>query len=94
MVEIRWTKDSLIDLKEIRDYIARDSSEMADSFIRNIIKNTKKLERLPYSGRIVPTKNIDTLREILYKNYRIIYEIFPDYIEIITIFHQMRILRF
>ncbi len=44
-------------------------------------------------GRIVPEQNNQFLREMIFKNYRIIYEIVGNTkIEILTIYHQARLL--
>jgi len=46
---------------------------------------------LPYSGRQVPELNRDDLREVFLGNYRIVYRIFPDSIEVLTIFEGHRL---
>ena len=52
-----------------------------------IIKN---ISQFPFSGRIVPEYNNPNLREKIYQNYRIVYRIKNDAIEIIVIVHGMR----
>jgi len=44
-------------------------------------------------GRMVPELQIPTIRQILCGHYRIIYEINPQKISIITIHHQSRLLK-
>jgi len=39
-------------------------------------------------GRIVPERNVDELRELILGNYRIIYHLNDDFIELITIIHS------
>ena len=93
MVQIEWTERSLEDLKEIHDYIARDSKSYANLFIKKIYNTVQKLKEFPNIGRIVPEVNIPTVREIIFQNYRIIYRIMNDLVEIITVFHASRLLR-
>ena len=93
MVRIEWTKRSLEDLNEIRDYIARDSKSYANLFVKKLYDAVQKLKEFPNIGRFVPEVNITSVREIIFQNYRIIYRNMIDYIEIITIFHGSRLLR-
>ena len=93
MVKIEWTERSLEDLNEIHDYIAWDSKSYANLFIKKIYNTVQKLKEFPNIGRIVPEVNIPTVREIIFQNYRIIYRIMNDFVEIVTIFHGSRLLR-
>ncbi|MBN1215662.1 MAG: type II toxin-antitoxin system RelE/ParE family toxin, partial [Candidatus Lokiarchaeota archaeon] len=92
MVQIEWTERSLEDLNEIYDYIARDSKSYATLFIKKIYESIQKLKDFPKIGRIVPEINISTVREIIFQNYRIIYRIMVDYVEVITVIHGSRLL--
>ncbi len=56
MVKIVWSKTALLDLKNIFDYIAKDSKYYAVRFVDRIIVSVDQLENFPYSGRIVPEK--------------------------------------
>ncbi len=42
----------------------------------------------PYMGRIVLDQSNEKVREILYKNYRIIYEIKDNFIEVLVVIHR------
>ena len=54
--------------------------------------NIDKLEHFPKTWRIVPEFNDENIRELLFKNYRIVYEIKWKTIRIITIFHWAKLL--
>jgi plasmid stabilization system protein ParE len=41
----------------------------------------------PESGRVVPELSDSTIREILWRNYRIVYRIKGPLVEIVTVFH-------
>ncbi len=45
-------------------------------------------------GRIVPEVENDKVREIIYRNFRLIYRINQNFIEIARIIHGSRILKF
>lgn len=91
MGKIRWTEKSSGNLKAIYEYIANDSKTYATRFIKSLIRATEKLEKMPGCGRLVPElKNYD-LREVIYRNYRIIYRIVVnDTPEILAVIHTAR----
>ena len=91
MVKINWTKTALNDLKAIYDYIEKDSKFYAARLIEKIIVAVDQLENFPLSGRIVPEKNDETIREIIFGNYRIFYKIIsPVKILILRIHHSAK----
>ena len=91
MVWIRFTKQSLFDLKEIYDYISYDSKKYAQYQILKIRNSIKILKQYKFSGKIVEEYNDENIREIIEGNYRIIYKILgDDRIDIITIHHGAR----
>ena len=92
-LKLVWTNEALNRLTEIDDYISYDSIARARKFINNIIKSTTSIPQYPQKGRIVPEFNISELREIIYKNYRIVYRIKKDQIQILTIFEAHRLIR-
>ena len=88
MVRIRFTKQSLFDLKEIYDYISYDSKKYAQYQILKIRNSIKILKQYKFSGKIVEEYNDENIREIIEETYRIIYKILADdIIDIITIHH-------
>ena len=91
MVRIRFTKQSLFDLKEIYDYISYDSKKYAQYQILKNRNSIKILKQYNFSGKIVEEYNDENIREIIEGNYRIIYKILgDDRIDIITIHHGAR----
>ncbi len=67
MVTINWSNKALLDLERIRQYISKDSPRDANQFVNNIIKKVEILQNFPNSGRVVPEKKNQDLRELLYK---------------------------
>jgi len=92
-LKLIWTNEALNRLTEIDEYISYDSIARARKFINNIIKSTTSIPQYPQKGRIVPEFNISEIREIIYKNYRIVYRIKKDQIQILTIFEAHRLIR-
>lgn len=90
MVEIRWSESAVKDLDELCTYIATDSEEYARNIARRIFNNIETVSTFPYSGRVVPEFNNDMVREKILLNYRIIYRIYEDKMEIVRIIHHAR----
>ena len=91
MAEIVWTDQSVADLKDIFDYISKDSKRYAEIQVKRIKTKTRILKAQPESGRIVPELGILQIREIIEGNYRIVYRLQdPKLIEILTIHHSAR----
>lgn len=93
MVEIRWSTDALDDLESIASYIEQDSPEKANDLVSAIFEKVEMLKDFPQLGRIFSERNIERIREIIYKNYRIVYEIKSNIIEILIVAHGSRIIR-
>jgi plasmid stabilization system protein ParE len=80
------------DLKNIFEYIKRDSLIYARKEINAIRSRISKVRLNLYVGKKFENFNNDNIRELIFKNYRIIYEIESDRIIILTIHHHSRLL--
>lgn len=91
MAKIVWTEQSVFDLKDIFDYISKDSKRYAENQIRRIKNKVLILKTLPESGRIVPELGISQIRELIEGNYRIVYRLLnKELAEILTVHHSAR----
>ena len=88
MAKIRWTSKAVKQLKQIVDFISEDSNHYATLTVRNIFKKVRLLKSHPRLGRIVPELNEPDVREMIYQNYRTVYQIKDDIIEILTVFRS------
>src|SRR6266480_3655722 len=91
--KVIWMPQTLEDLESIEEYISRDSSYYASSFIEKLISSGESLNEFFNRGRIVPERNIENIREIFVSEYRIIYEVMPNEVRILTVIHGRRDLR-
>ena len=89
-MKIKWSVPAVDDLESIRDYIARDSTLYASSFIEKILKTIDMLEEFPEIGREVPESDDPNIRELLFQNYRIMYRVLHDAIQIIAVIRGSR----
>ena len=92
-MKLSWTREALIRLQEIEEYIFRDNPQVAAEFIDKIISVAETIPENPEKGRIVPELSIEHIRELLYKNYRIVYYRKKSMIEILTVFEGHQLLK-
>ena len=80
------------DLSQRYIYISNDSLYYARKTINDILNQIEDLMLFHYMGRKVPEYNINNIRELIYKSYRIIYEVESNKILIRRIWHSSRLL--
>ena len=81
------------EIKQISDYISRDSVKHAEKTANKIHDKINLLNDFPYIGRKVPEQDDERYRELIYKSYRIIYKIEKNYVHIQTVLHGARNLK-
>ena len=93
MTQILWSPEAIEDVEAIRAYVARDSPRYADLLVERLVSAVERLETDPLSGRMVPEVGDDTVREVIHGNYRIVYRVRSDLVDIVTVFHGARLFR-
>jgi toxin ParE1/3/4 len=58
--------------------------------VERIISAAERLADHPRLGRTVPEADEESIRELLYQNYRIIYRLANDRIEMLSVIHGAR----
>jgi toxin ParE1/3/4 len=91
MVKLIYTTPASIDLNSIFVYISNDSVVNARRFVRLLKNHIKSLKEFPEKGRQIAPERFPTLRQVLYKNYKIIYTYDADRITIYVITQQSRL---
>ncbi|PYM62677.1 MAG: type II toxin-antitoxin system RelE/ParE family toxin [Candidatus Rokuibacteriota bacterium] len=86
-----WAPQAIEDVEAIRAYVARDSAHYADLLVERLVSTVARLEANPLSGRVVPEIDDEALREVIHGNYRIVYRLRLDLVEIVTVFHGARL---
>jgi toxin ParE1/3/4 len=89
-MKIKWTDPAIESLRNLHGYIAKDAEIYASSLVQRIILAVEKLTDFPRLGRVVPEADEETIRELLYQNYHIIYRIKGERIEILTVIQGSR----
>ncbi len=92
-MKIFWTKEALLRLQEIEEYISVDNPVAAIEFVDNLISLAETLIFNREKGRIVPELSMENIRELLHKNYRIVYLVKKNSIDILTVFEGHQLLK-
>ena len=91
MVKIVWTELSVEDLREIFDYISKNSIKYAKITVDRIYERANQISTNPKSGRIVPEIDDESLRELIIGKYGLIYYIVNEYrVDILRVYHSAR----
>ncbi len=92
-MKLFWTKEALLRLQNIEEYISRDNSITAIDFVDKLISFAETIVDFPEKGRIVPELSLENIRELIYRNYRIVYLIRKNSVDILTVFEAHRLLK-
>ena len=90
MAEVTWRPQALRDLEAIENYYLDVAPDFAAVFVEGAFDATEKLSDFPSVGRVVPEIGDEAIREVLYRQFRIIYVVGSDGVEILTVFHSAR----
>lgn len=63
------------------------SAGSGDGFAQRLRQRIGELESMPFLGRRVPEFENSLVRELVFRGYRVFYEVFPDRIEVFSILH-------
>jgi plasmid stabilization system protein ParE len=91
-VHLIWSFLAQGDLAEIVAYIRKDNPAAAKTLAESLVKQVDLLADFPQMGRIVPEREDPLVREIIHRNYRIIYRYIPssNRLEIARVWHAAR----
>ncbi|HUY89554.1 MAG TPA: type II toxin-antitoxin system RelE/ParE family toxin [Pirellulales bacterium] len=87
MAKLIWSPQAIDDLDAICSYIERGSNAYARLFGERLISLAESIPLHPLLGAVVPEYMREDLRERRLQNYRLIYRIVGDTIQIVTIAH-------
>ena len=90
--EVVWSPRAIDDVEAIAVYISIDSTAYAAAVVKKILTTTRNLSRFPFSGRIVPEFEDESLREQLVYSYRIIYRVQHHAVTIAAVIHGKQLL--
>ena len=90
MATLKWRPQALNDLEAIEAYYEEIAPEYASHLIQEILEQAGQLEAFPRMGRIVSEVGDDAIRELIYRDYRIIYVVDADdtEVDVLTVVHS------
>lgn len=89
-MKVQWTDTALGHLSALHDYVAQDAPLYARALVDRITTRSKQIARFPRSGRTVPEYEDEAVREVFEGNYRIIYELLPERVDVLAVIHGAR----
>lgn len=90
MGQVIWTEPALSDLRDLMEYVAKDSPAYAARLGTRIVEAPRGLAQSPRSGGIVPEFDRDEIREIFVRPYRLIYHLDASDCRVVAVIHASR----
>lgn len=86
---VRWDKEAIKSLKDVYDYIKKDSPNQAKRVKNTLLKLAKSLNDFPekYSRELYLSEEPENFRSVAKWSYKLIYEVTEKEIIIIMLFH-------
>jgi len=91
-MRIIWSPLAVARIEEISDYIALDNIEASIKWVEDVFQLVDNLRDYPESGRVIPEIDKESIREIIFGNYRIVYNVDIEIISILTVRNFKQIL--
>jgi toxin ParE1/3/4 len=91
-MRILWSPLAIERALEVAGYIAQDNPDAAENWVNTVFKKVEGLKKFPEDGRAVPETGNQSIRELLYGNYRIIYRVEERRLSVLTVRHGKQIL--
>ena len=90
--KVIWSDAAIADLHDICSYIAQDNPQAAQRMGRGILDHVRILASFPSIGPTYPRGARGSLREIVFRSYRIFYDVSEASrsVEILHVWHGAR----
>lgn len=87
MAQILWTEKGLRQLESIRSYLETNNPFHSDRYITRMLRRIGLLGSFPESGELQPQYRGGNIRQIIFGNYRIIFQSSTQAVIILAIQH-------
>jgi len=90
--KVIWSEAAIADLRDICSYIARHDPQAANRMGHGILDHVRILASFPFIGPTYPRGSRGSLREIVFRSYRIFYDVCEEQsvVEILHVWHGAR----
>lgn len=92
-MKLRWSQRAQDDLVEIARFIAQDNPAAARAWVKRLRERARQAAASPLTGRHVPERRREHIREVFLRSYRIIYRIQSTEVLVLTVLEGHRLLR-
>lgn len=91
--KVIWSDAAIADLCDICNYIAQHDPRAAERMGRGILDHVRILASFPFIGPVYPRGARGSLREIIFRSYRIFYDVSDQThrVEILHVWHGARV---
>jgi toxin ParE1/3/4 len=88
--EVTWADSAVDDFADVADYIAKDSEFYAAAVVRELVEAGRSLSLFAERGRIVPEYRHISIRELLVRDYRLVYKVGAGAVHVLRVIHGAR----
>lgn len=86
-MNVAWSPDARSALERISEYLSRFGEQSARKHVQRIERAADNLATFAELGRVVPEIGMAAVRELIIGDYRLLYLVTADGVEIVTVFH-------
>lgn len=86
-MKVHWSARAQARLDGIHGYIAQDNPGAALRIVQQIARRAGQIAAFPHAGRSVADYARDDVRELIEGEYRIVYRVGVDRIDVLTVKH-------
>lgn len=90
MPAVIWTLQARRDVEAVEIYYLGVAPAYADVVVAGLLGAARRLETFPLSGRMVPEVGDESIREVLWRDYRIIHWADESVVQILSVLHASR----
>ncbi len=90
--KVIWSDAAIADLQDICTYLARHDPQAAQRMGRGVLEHVRILASFPFIGPTYPRGSRGSLREIVFRSYRIFYDVSESLrsVEVLHVWHGAR----
>lgn len=89
-MKVRVSARALADLTAIQAYVSTDNPTAASALVSRLMRRVRALEVFAHLGRPVPEWSDPAVRELIEGNYRIVYQVGGQTVDVITVLEGHR----
>ena len=85
-MRVNFSGDAKEYIFKLKEFIALDNPVKAKEYTLNLVSRIRDMLQHPYIGKVNPTKNDESIREIVLDGIKIIYKIYPNSVGVVMMY--------